>query len=243
MAKSLIEWTEATWNPVTGCSKVSPGCANCYAERMAHRLRAMGQPNYRRGFDVAVHESALLLPLSWKRPQMVFVNSMGDLFHEEVPEEFVGSVFDVMVRATWQRFQVLTKRSARLVTLAGELPWPDNVWMGVSVENEDYLWRMDDLRRVPAAVRFVSMEPLLGPVGGLDLSGIGWVIVGGESGPGARPMESGWVTDIRDQCKAAGVPFFFKQWGGFHKKRAGRLLDGQRWDEMPEGALPGWGIA
>jgi len=233
MATTTIEWTEATWNPVTGCSRISPGCANCYAARMAKRLQAMGQPNYANGFQVVVHDDALRLPQSWRKPQTIFVNSMSDLFHEEVPMEFIGSVFEVMVKADRHRYQVLTKRSQRLVDLAPQLPWPDNVWMGVSVESASYAFRLDHLRQTPAAVKFVSIEPLLGPIQGIDLGGIGWVIVGGESGPGARPMDPGWVQEIRDQCLDAHVPFFFKQWGGRQKKRAGRLLDGRTWDQMP----------
>ncbi len=233
MSHTKIEWTQCTWNPVTGCSKVSPGCLNCYAERMAKRLKAMGQPNYANGFDVTCHPHTLKLPLTWSRPMDVFVNSMSDLFHEEVPFEFVAEVFAVMRAAHWHRFQVLTKRSERLAELAGDLPWPPNVWMGVSVENADYLWRIDDLLRVPAAVRFLSLEPLLGPVSDLDLNGIGWVIVGGESGPGARPMRPEWVTEIRGRCLREKVPFFFKQWGGVNKKRAGRVLEGRTWNEMP----------
>ncbi|MCE5217959.1 phage Gp37/Gp68 family protein [bacterium] len=239
MAATTIEWTEATWNPVTGCSKISPGCLNCYAERMAHRLKAMGQPNYVRGFEVNVHEATLSLPLSWKRPRTIFVNSMGDLFHDRVPEGFIHAVFDVMVAARWHCFQVLTKRSERLLELAPSLPWPDNVWMGVSVENGDYRFRLDHLRRTPARVKFASLEPLLGPLPNLDLGRINWIIVGGESGPRARAMDGQWVRDIRDQCLAANVPFFFKQWGGFHKKRAGRLLDGRVWDYKPSGVPVG----
>ncbi|MCJ7544364.1 MAG: phage Gp37/Gp68 family protein [Phycisphaerae bacterium] len=231
---SQIEWTESTWNPVTGCTKISPGCAHCYAERMARRLHAMGQPNYCNGFRVTVHERALDLPLGWRRPQVVFVNSMGDLFHEDVPFDFVRRVFDVMQRADWHVFQVLTKRSRRLADLAPLLPWPDNIWMGVTVENAEYVHRIDDLRLVPAAVRFLSLEPLLGPLPGLGLESIDWVIVGGESGPGARPMAEAWAQDLCDQCRQVGVPFFFKQWGGTNKKKAGRLLDGQTWDQMPE---------
>ena len=233
MAQSKIEWTEATWNPVTGCTKVSPGCAHCYAETLSRRLKAMGQPNYRQGFDVAVHARSLNLPLSWKRPTVVFVNSMSDLFHENVPIEFIKQVFDVMVRANWHQFQVLTKRAERLEALAPDLPWPKNVWMGVSVETEKFTTRIDNLRRTPAALKFLSLEPLLGPLPNLDLGGIDWVIVGGESGPGARPMAQEWVIDIRDQCQKAKVPFFFKQWGGRNKKAAGRLLEGRTWDEMP----------
>jgi len=232
--RSKIEWTEATWNPVTGCSKVSPGCANCYAERLALRLRAMGQPNYARGFEVTVHEHMLHKPLTWKTPQVIFVNSMSDLFHEQVPFEFIESIFDVMSKASWHVFQVLTKRSERLVASAPDIAWPDNVWIGVSVENEDYTYRIDDLRRTLATVKFISFEPLLAPVGEVDLSGIDWVIVGGESGPGARPMKESWAIDIRDQCLDAHIPFFFKQWGGTRKKRTGRRLRGHIWDEMPD---------
>jgi protein gp37 len=230
---SPIEWTDGTWNPVTGCTKISPGCAHCYAERLAHRLKAMGNPNYRNGFELTLQSQMLELPLKWKRPQTVFVNSMSDLFHADVPLEYVQSVFAVMRRAHWHRFQVLTKRAERLETLAPELDWAPNVWMGVSVESEAYRGRIDHLRRVPAAVRFLSLEPLLGPLHDLDLSGIHWAIVGGESGPGAREMEPAWATDLRDQCVRAGVPFFFKQWGGVNKKRTGRVLEGRTWDEMP----------
>jgi protein gp37 len=230
---SGIEWTEATWNPVTGCSKVSPGCRHCYAERMAIRLQAMGQPNYRDGFAVTLQPRMLELPLGWKRPQTVFVNSMSDLFHEDVPLGFIQQVFSVMRRASWHRFQILTKRSARLAELDLELAWAPNVWMGVSIESERFASRIDDLRATRAAVKFLSLEPLLGPLPGLELGGIDWVIVGGESGPGARRMNPVWVTDLRDQCRAARVPFFFKQWGGTRKKQAGRMLDGRTWDEMP----------
>jgi protein gp37 len=230
---SSIEWTESTWNPVTGCTKISPGCKHCYAERMAIRLRAMGQPNYERGFKVTLQEHMLELPLTWKRPQTVFVNSMSDLFHEEVPDAFIRRVFDVMSRASWHTFQVLTKRAERMKTLGRNLEWPDNVWAGVSVESQDYLQRIDHLRCVPARVRFISFEPLLKSLGGIDLTAIDWVIVGGESGPGARSMEESWVVEIREQCLAAGVPFFFKQWGGANKKKAGRLLDGRKWEDLP----------
>ncbi len=230
---SGIEWTEATWNPVTGCTKVSPGCKHCYAERMALRLRAMGVAQYAAGFQVAAHDRLLSLPLTWPRPQLVFVNSMSDLFHGSVEEDFIRRAFEVMEQADWHRFQVLTKRSRRLRQLAGKLPWPDHVWMEVSVETSAYLDRVEDLRAVPARVKFLSLEPLLGPVEPLELSGIDWVIVGGESGPRARPMDPAWVHAIWDRCAAAGVPFFFKQWGGPQKKRAGRLLEGRTWDEMP----------
>jgi len=203
---------------------------------MALRLQAMGQPNYANGFKLTMHERVLELPLSWKKPQMIFVNSMSDLFHKEVPVEFIQRIFAVMRRASWHTFQILTKRSARLLELNHALHWPDNVWMGVSVENEDYIIRIDHLRQTGARTKFLSLEPLLGPLPNLDLDGIDWVIVGGESGPGARPLREEWVTEIRDQCVAKGVPFFFKQWGGVHKKRNGRLLQGRIWDEMPDSA-------
>lgn len=233
-AASTIEWTEATWNPVTGCSKVSAGCAHCYAERMARRLRAMGQPNYADGFEVRTHERMLDVPLSWRRPRTVFVNSMSDLFHEAVPFEFIERVFDVMARAHWHTFQVLTKRSRRMRETAPLLEWPENVWMGVSVESARVLSRVDDLRAANGpGLRFLSLEPLLGPLPGLALDGIDWVIVGGESGPGARPLAPEWVRDVRDLCLGADVPFFFKQWGGARKKRAGRQLDGRIWDQSP----------
>ena len=233
MDRTHIEWTDATWNPVTGCSKVSPGCANCYAARMARRLQATGTPRYARGFSVATHPDALHIPLEWSRPRMVFVNSMSDLFHEEVPDSFIRDVFDVMGLARQHVFQVLTKRDERLRTLGSELPWHGNVWVGVSVETAAQLARLDNLRRVDGAVRFASFEPLLGPLGTIDLTGLGWIIVGGESGPGARPMLHEWAAGVRDQCLDAGVPFFFKQWGGPRRKRAGRLLDGQEWSQIP----------
>lgn len=233
MAQSSIEWTESTWNPLTGCTKISPGCKHCYAERMAKRLQGMGQPRYANGFELTLHEDALALPLSWKKPQRIFVNSMSDMFHRDVPERFIQRAFEVMRRASWHQFQVLTKRSDRLAELSPSIDWPANVWMGVSVERQDYLSRIDDLRSAGAVVKFLSLEPLLGPLRDLDLSGIHWVIVGGESGPGARPMDEAWVLDIRSRCRAAGVPFFFKQWGGVNKKRAGRTLEGRTWDEWP----------
>ncbi len=233
MAKSAIEWTESTWNPLTGCTKISPGCKNCYAERMAKRLKAMGQPNYRNGFRLTLHEHVLEYPLRWKKPQMIFVNSMSDLFHKDVPVDFILRVFDVMHRAHWHTFQVLTKRSERLLELDPIIDWPENVWMGVSVENQDYTFRIDHLRQTHAVVKFLSLEPLLGPIPSLDLANIDWVIVGGESGPKARPIRQEWVTEIRDQCLAANVPFFFKQWGGVNKKKTGRLLEGRTWDQLP----------
>jgi len=230
---SSIEWTESTWNPVTGCTKISPGCKHCYVERLAKRLKAMGQPNYRNGFELALHEHALQLPLTWTKPQMVFVNSMSDLFHRDVPEDFIRRVFDVMAQARMHTFQVLTKRSERLASIAGKLRWPSNIWIGVSVETSNYLHRIDHLRKVPAQTRFVSFEPLLAPLGDINFEGITWAIVGGESGPKARTMEKEWVVEIKDQCLASGVSFFFKQWGGTNKKKTGRLLDGRIWNDMP----------
>jgi Bacteriophage protein gp37 len=230
---STIEWTESTWNPVTGCSKISPGCKHCYAERMAERLQAMGQPNYRNGFALTLQPQMLELPLQWKKPQTIFVNSMSDLFHRDVPFTYIQRVFDVMRRAHWHRFQILTKRASRLAQLDAELDWPANVWMGVSVESTEYVSRIDELRSTRSLVKFLSLEPLLGPLPHLDLRDIDWVIIGGESGPGARPMKPSWVTDIRDQCRQSGVAFFFKQWGGTNKKRAGRTLEGRTWDELP----------
>ena len=238
-SNSSIEWTESTWNPVTGCTKVSAGCRNCYAERMARRLRAMGQPNYAKGFELALHEHSLEAPLVWRKPQTIFVNSMSDLFHKGVPLAFIQEVFAVMRRASWHRFQILTKRAGRVSDLSGDLDWAPNIWMGVSVESQEYTNRIDRLRGTGAAVKFLSLEPLLGPIANLDLAHMDWVIVGGESGPGARPMDPQWVRAVRDVCQHDGVPFFFKQWGGFNKKKAGRSLDGQTWDEMPQVARAG----
>lgn len=231
---SSIEWTESTWNPLTGCTKISPGCKHCYAERMALRLHAMGQPNYANGFKLTLHERVLELPLRWKKPQMIFVNSMSDLFHKDVPLEYIQRVFDVMNRANWHTFQVLTKRSARLAELSAKLEWSHNIWMGVSVENQDYTFRIEHLRQTGARTKFLSLEPLLGPLPNLNLQKIDWVIVGGESGPKARPMSEEWVIEIRNQCKKARVSFFFKQWGGVRKKATGRLLENRTWDEMPK---------
>ncbi|MBI4673981.1 MAG: phage Gp37/Gp68 family protein [Chloroflexi bacterium] len=271
---SSIEWTESTWNPLTGCTKISPGCKHCYAERMALRLQAMGQPNYANGFKLKLHEHVLELPLRWKKPQVIFVNSMSDLFHKQVPLEYIQKVFEVMNRAHWHTFQVLTKRSARLLEriphsyvgcrgnpswlpnrngrgqavaptrippinsesaleIQDRLEWTKNVWMGVSVETQNYMFRIDDLGQTGAQTKFLSLEPLLGPLPNLNLKSIDWVIVGGESGPRARPMSEDWVIEIRDQCNRANIPFFFKQWGGVRKKNSGRLLDNRTWDEMP----------
>ncbi len=231
--QSGIEWTESTWNPITGCTKLSPGCKNCYAERMSKRLKAMGNEKYAAGFKLRIHEDQLDLPLEWKKPRMIFVNSMSDLFHEDVPLDFIQSAFGIMCEADWHTYQILTKRSDRLVMLDETLGWPPNIWMGVSVENADYVFRIDHLRETHAQVKFLSLEPLLGPLSRLNLSGIDWVIVGGESGPRSRPIREDWVMEIRDQCRGAGIPFFFKQWGGFNKKANGRELEGETWDQMP----------
>lgn len=239
MADSRIEWTDTTWNPTTGCTKVSPGCEFCYAERLSKRLCAMGVKKYANSFSVTLHNDSLDLPLRWKRPRFVFVDSMSDLFHESIPDEFIQDVFAVMRKARQHRFQVLTKRSERLRNLSPAIEWAPNIWMGVSIENEEYLYRKQNLIQTGADVKFLSLEPLLGPVPGLELTAIDWVIVGGESGPGARPMKEEWVLEIRDKCKVADVPFFFKQWGGTVKKRTGRVLDGQIWDAMPQSTPSG----
>ena len=230
---SKIEWTDATWNPVTGCHKVSPGCKLCYAERLARRLKATGMVKYRNGFAVTTHPDTLEIPLRWRKPRTIFVNSMSDLFHSQIPDQFIRDVFAVMEQAHWHRYQVLTKRPERVAALNPLLPWPAQIWLGVSVESVRHTHRIDLLGQTGAAVKFLSLEPLLAPLPSLNLEGIDWVIVGGESGPGARPMQADWARDIRDQCAAAGVPFHFKQWGGVFKKRNGRELDGETWDEMP----------
>lgn len=241
--RSHIEWTDATWNPTTGCDRTSPGCDNCYALTLAKRLKAMGAKKYQQdgdartsgpGFALTVHQDALYVPKRWASPRMVFVNSMSDLFHPDVPDDFIKSVFEVMETTPRHTYQLLTKRSRRLADLADALPWPNNVWMGVSIESARYRFRTRHLCTVPATVRFLSLEPLLGPMGTLDLSGIGWVIVGGESGHRSRPMRPEWVRDIRDACTEASVPFFFKQWGGRTPKAGGRELDGRTWDELPD---------
>jgi protein gp37 len=231
--RSKIEWTEMTWNPVTGCSKVSAGCKNCYAEKLAKRLKAMGIERYKNGFKVTLQPDLLDVPFHWREPRTVFVNSMSDLFHEKVPLSYIKKVFDTMAKCPEHTFQILTKRSQRLSEVSPELPWPSNIWMGVSVENKQVLERIVDLKTVPAAVRFLSCEPLIGPLEDLPLEGIHWVIVGGESGPGARPMKREWVLSIHRQCRAAGVPFFFKQWGGVRKDLTGRELHGRTYDDMP----------
>jgi protein gp37 len=231
--RSAIEWTEATWNPVTGCDQVSPGCAHCYAKTFAERWRGIPGHPYEQGFQLRLWPERLDQPLRWKRPRTIFVNSMSDLFHERIPEAFIQRVFEVMAGADWHVFQILTKRHERLVELAPLLPWPPNVWMGVSIENRRFVHRADCLREVPAAVRFISAEPLLGALEGLDLTGIDWLIAGGESGPRHRPMRVEWVRELRDRCVAEEVAFFFKQWGGIRPKSGGRTLDGRTWDETP----------
>jgi protein gp37 len=231
--RSAIEWTEASWNPATGCSKVSPGCAHCYAETFAERWRGVAGHPYEQGFDLKLWPERLGVPLRWRRPRMIFVNSMSDLFHESIPDDFIRSVFDVMGEADWHTFQVLTKRHDRLAALAPELDWHPNVWMGVTIENRRFVHRADRLREIDAAVRFISAEPLLGPLDGLDLDGIHWLIAGGESGHRHRPVCEEWIIDLRDLCHAAGGAFFFKQWGGPRAKSRGRTLDGRTWDEFP----------
>ena len=234
--QTTIEWTESTWNPVTGCTRISLGCLNCYAERMAGRLRAMRQERYKNGFRLTIHPEALDEPYHWKKPRIIFVNSMSDLFHEKIPFEFIRDVFQAMNDNKHHTFQILTKRSERLREMAPKLYWSENIWMGVTIESNGYVRRADDLRKVNAAVRFLSLEPLLGPLPDLELDGIDWVIVGGESGPGARPMKEKWVLDIKQKCEKENIPFFFKQWGGINRKKAGRLLLGKTWDNYPKTA-------
>ncbi len=231
--QSGIEWTETTWNPVTGCTKISHGCKFCYADRMAKRLQAMGVDKYRNGFSVTMHPSTLKDPLKWRKPRLVFVNSMSDLFHEEVSLSFIKAVFETMNQASHHTFQVLTKRPNRVLDLNQHLTWSPNIWLGTSIESQHWQFRLEELRATGAQTKFLSLEPLLGPLSGIPLNEIDWVIVGGESGPGARPMEPDWVREIRDSCLQKDVPFFFKQWGGVFKKRTGRVLDGRTWDQIP----------
>lgn len=237
VAKSAIEWTDATWNPVTGCTKISPGCDHCYAERFAERFRGVEGHPYEVGFDLSLRPERLSQPLKWRTPRMIFVNSMSDLFHKSVPEEFANRVFDTMEQADWHVFQVLTKRSSRMRSFINRRyprsAAPPHIWLGVSVEDERRRSRIDHLRSTQATVRFLSLEPLIGPVGHMNLDNIHWVIVGGESGPHARPMQIQWAREVRDQCVHAAVPFFFKQWGGIRPKSGGRLLDGREWNELP----------
>ncbi|MBI3967433.1 MAG: phage Gp37/Gp68 family protein [Chloroflexi bacterium] len=230
---STIEWTDASWNPITGCTQVSPGCDHCYALRFAERFRGVPRHPYEQGFDLKLWPERLALPLQWQRPRRIFVNSMSDLFHTDVPTGYIRQVFDTMVAADWHTYQVLTKRANRLARLAPELPWPDHIWAGVSVESNEYAWRVDYLRQVPAAVRFISAEPLLGQLDAVRLDGVDWLITGGESGPKHRPCDLAWIAQLRDRCLAAGIAFFLKQWGGRTSKAGGRELDGRTWDEMP----------
>ncbi len=230
---SAIEWTDATWNPVTGCTKVSPGCKYCYAEVLARRLKAMGNPRYVHGFSVTLHEDLIDIPKKWRRPRRIFVNSMSDLFHEDIPKEFITRVFASMCDSPQHTYQILTKRPDRLLELSHDLPVRDFIWLGTSVENSRYKHRIEILRKVDTPTRFLSLEPLIGDLGELDLTGIHWVIAGGESGPRSRPMNPDWVRGIRRQCETQGVPFFFKQWGGRNKKAAGRTLDGETFNNYP----------
>lgn len=230
---SSIEWTEYSWNPVTGCSKVSSGCLNCYAERLAKRFKARGIHRYKAGFDVQTHPDLISIPYRLKKPHVIFVNSMSDLFHEAIPESFIRDIFEVMNNCPQHTFQILTKRSQRMLRLSKDLLWSKNIWMGVTVEDQNNISRMSELCESSAKIKFISCEPLLGPVSFSRLDGINWVIVGGESGPNARPMNKEWAVSLRDQCLRAKVAFFFKQWGGKKKKAAGRLLEGEIWDQMP----------
>lgn len=231
---SKIEWTEATWNPCTGCTKISAGCKNCYAERMAIRLKNMGKKKYKNGFNLAIHENALNIPLLWRDPKKIFVNSMSDLFHVDVPNNFILKVFDIMKQANWHQYQVLTKRPERVLEINKKLKWESNIWLGATIESKEYLNRLSALKKTSAKIKFLSLEPLLGPIDNINLKGIDWVIVGGESGPNSRPIKEEWVIKIKNQCKDQGVPFFFKQWGGWNKKQNGRVLKGKVYEELPE---------
>jgi protein gp37 len=231
---SRIEWTESTWNPITGCTKISEGCVNCYADRMARRLKAMGSPLYSKEFEPTFHQEVLEKPLSWKKSKMIFVNSMSDTFHESINLSDIKKIFNIMNKARWHTFQVLTKRSDRLLKIANKLNWTPNIWLGVTIESAKYRYRLEDLRRTPAQTKFLSLEPLLSNIPGLNLKAINWVIVGGESGPNSRVMKKEWVIPIREKCKHKNVPFFFKQWGGKNKKKNGRILENQTWSQMPD---------
>lgn len=233
MAKSKIEWTEMTWNPTTGCSKISRGCKNCYAETLSKRLQAMGNQKYQNGFQVTLHPDTLSIPYTWKKSRVVFVNSMSDLFHEDIPAEYVNQVFKVMNDCPQHIFQVLTKRAENMHKLRSKFEWTKNIWMGVTVEEKEYEHRIQLLKEIDASVKFLSIEPMIGPTPDLDLGGIDWVIVGGESGFGARPIQKEWIEDVQAQCEKSSTPFFFKQWGGVNKKKNGRLLDGKSYDEIP----------
>lgn len=234
--RSKIEWTDMTWNPTTGCTKISAGCENCYAERMANRLQAMGQERYKNGFQLTLQKDLVEQPFHWKKPRIIFVNSMSDLFHEDVPLEFIKRIFNTMNECEQHIFQILTKRSERLSEISEQLIWTDNIWMGVTIENENVIHRLTELKKVPAVVKFLSCEPLLSPIRNLELTHIDWVIVGGESGPKARPMKKSWVEHIFRQCREQNVPFFFKQWGGVRKDLTGRMLHDRTYDELPKAA-------
>ncbi len=231
--KSSIEWTTSTWNPVTGCTKISDGCANCYAEKMAKRLKAMGNHNYKNGFQVSCHRDSLDIPIKWKKPRMIFVNSMSDIFHEDIPDEFILSIFEVMNKAKHHIYQILTKRSQRMMQIIPKIDLPDNIWMGVTVESSKYVDRIMHLKEIDAKIKFISFEPILDGMEDIDLSGIDWIIAGGESGVGARPIEELWIKEIRDKCISNNIPFFFKQWGGINKKKSGRELEGEYWTQFP----------
>jgi protein gp37 len=239
MKTNIIDWSKNSWNPVSGCTKISTGCKHCYAKRIALDLQKQGKSKYKNGFEVTLHPQLLREPFKWKESKRVFVNSMSDLFHKDVPDDFIMRVFWVMSLAAQHQFYILTKRSERIYSMTNKLSWMDNIWIGVSVETSDYLYRIDHLRVTGAAIKFLSIEPLLGPIPDIDLTDINWVIVGGESGPGARPMREEWVLNIRDQCIRAGVPFYFKQWGGVNREKHGCLLKGKKWDQMPEIRVPG----
>lgn len=234
MRTTKIEWTENTWNPMTGCTKKSLGCVNCYAEKMATRLKAMGNTSYTQGFEFAMHPHLLNKPYMYKKPTKIFVNSMSDTFHEDAPIEFIQKIFQTMLTTSQHTYQLLTKRSSRLLELSNKLDWEKNIWMGVTVEASDYKYRIENLKKTPAKMKFISFEPLLDDIGSVDLQGIDWVIVGGESGPKARPIEERWVLNLKRQCNQANVPFFFKQWGGVNKKKTGRLLEGKIWEQTPQ---------
>lgn len=234
MNKTKIEWTEASWNPITGCTKISDGCQNCYAATFAKRLKAMGNPRYKNGFDVTIHFDLITKPLEWEKPQMIFVNSMSDLFHDDVPDKIIISIFEIMNKASWHTFQVLTKRTGRLLSIDSKLSWSPNIWMGTSIENSDYLYRGNDLKATQAHTKFISAEPLIGPLNNIELNGIDWLIVGGESGHGSRPILEEWVLELQGKARLSNTAFFFKQWGGWNKKKNGALLQGMEYKEYPQ---------
>ncbi len=235
MTKTKIEWTQSSWNPVTGCTKISDGCLHCYAEKMAKRLQAMGTKGYEKGFEVTLQYHQLQKPLKLKKPQMIFVNSMSDIFHSKIPDDYILKIFEVMNKAYWHTFQVLTKRPERLKRLKDKIKWSDNIWLGVTIESNKYVKRVNYIKETDAKIKFISFEPLIDSVGDIDLNGIDWTIVGGESGHGARVIKKEWIYEIKRKCESLNIPFFFKQWGGTNKKKNGRLLDGEIYDDMPYG--------